>query len=76
MHVLLHRIHQLAAGMAVHRAQLTVEAFKLHLTGQIRTVFIQQQTHRGWRQEAVKLKLFRRLRFHNVDQLHQQRAHR
>ncbi len=35
MNVLLHRIDQLATGMAVDRAQLAVEAFELHLRGEV-----------------------------------------
>ncbi len=76
IHVLLHRVHQLAAGVAVHRTQLTVKALKLHLRRQVGAVFIQQQTHRRGRQETAKLQLFRCLGFNHVDELQQQCTHR
>ena len=76
MHILLYRVHQLAARMAVYRAQLSVETLEFNLSCQVSAVFVQQQADGRWRQETGELQLFRRLRFHNVNQLQQQRSHR
>ena len=76
MHILLYRVDQLAAGMAIHRVKLAVETFKLHLARQVGAVAIQQHADRRRRQEARQLQMLRRLRFDHVDHLHQQRADR
>ena len=76
MNVLLHGVDQFTAGVAVNGAELAVKGFELNLCSEVIAVFIQQHTYRRWRQEAVQLQLFRRLRFNHIHQLNQQRSDR